>query len=208
MITTVELLRLSKATGEALRPTQEELEFFLNSERTRHNGGFGTSSSAQKRREYLLRLIHGASILGGDGAKVKAFQATLKAVQQWCKKHDCLNPTGSWNGTSHEDSPRILIGGKEELIKSEFLWTPEERTSHKCAKLWGALIRAFPEVENKIPLEAPKVETKPAPKAKQEVKPAPKAEPAPKAQDFKAVIAAMKKAGVPAELILKTLESL
>lgn len=207
MITTAELIRLSKATGEALRPTQEELEFFLNSERTKPNGGFGANANAQRRREYLLRLIHGESIIGGDGAKVKAFQATLKAVQQWCKKHDCLNPTTFWNGTSHEDSPRILIGGKEELIKSEFLWTPEERTSHKCAKLWGALTRAFPEVEKKIPLEAEAPKVAPKPVAKPVAKPAeaPKATAEP---DFKAVIAAMKKAGVSAELILKTLESL
>jgi len=206
-MTVTELERLSKATGEALRPTQEELEFFLKSKRTRHNGGFGTNENAQRRREYLLRLIHGESVIGGDGAKVKAFQGTLKAVKQWCQKHDCLNPTKNWNGTSHEDSPRIMIGGKEELIKSEFLWTPEERTSHKCAKLWGALLRAFPEVENKIPLEAPKPEAKSAPKVAPKVAPKPEAE-APKATDFKAVIKAMRAAGVPAELILKTLESL
>ena len=203
------LKELANLTGEAFDATPEQRAALLKAPRASHNGAYACVLNAQamRRADYIWKLLDG--IVKPNSAKTAP---SLKALKTFIETYQISfnEMEHYWNGTSGSAYPRITIDGETLTLRCQQVWTLSERFAHKLGQIWGQEVKAKPALEKEFPLT---LEAKPAPKvvaSKPIAKPvvAPKAEPAPKTQDFKAVIAAMKKAGVPADLILKTLESL
>lgn len=218
---TLKELALSRGPAFDDYATPEDRAALLRATRESHNGAYSNTlnSQAMRRAEYIETLLTGSV----EPSNTKT-SASLKALKTFLETYqlDFKKMARYWNGTAGSAYPRVWVGETVTPLYCQQVWTLSERFSHKVGQIWGLEAKAMPKLEKSYPLNsvtkveprpvAPKVEVKPAPKVeapKPQPKPvAPKAEPAPKAQDFKAVIAAMKKAGVSAELILKTLESL
>lgn len=219
MATTKTLKELALSRGPAFDDyaTPEDRAALLRASRASHNGAYSESPNplAIKRATYIKELLSGRT--PANEKSVASLEALRKYLENFQIKFD--NFARYWNGTAGSAYPRVIVSGEVTPLYCQQVWTLQERFAHKLGQIWGLEAKAMPKLEKSYPLNpvtkaeprpAPKVEAKPVTKAaKAEPKPeAPKTAPAPKTQDFKAVIAAMKKAGVPADLILKTLESL
>jgi hypothetical protein len=217
MATTKTLKELALSRGPAFDgyATPENRAALLKATRESHNGAYSNTlnSQAMRRAEYIETLLTGSVEPSNTktSASLKALKTFLETYQLEFKKM-----ARYWNGTAGSAYPRVWVGETVTPLYCQQVWTLSERFSHKVGQIWGLESKANPKLEKLYPLnpvtpkvEAPKAEVKPAPKVeapKPQPKPvAPKAEPA---KDFKAIIKAMKSAGVSADLILKTLESL
>lgn len=222
MATTKTLKELALSRGPAFDDyaTPEDRAALLKAPRASHNGAYSESPNplAIKRATYIKELLNGRT--PANEKSVASLEALRKYLENFQIKFD--NFARYWNGTAGSAYPRVIVSGEVTPLYCQQVWTLAERFAHKLGQIWGLEVKAMPKLEKSYPLNpvtkaeprpvAPKVEVKPAPKVeapKPVAKPvAPKAEPASKAQDFKTIIKAMKAAGVPADLILKTLESL
>lgn len=199
------LKELTNLTGEAFDATPEQRAALLKAPRASHNGAYSLTvcSQALKRAEYIKALFNGSA----KPSNVKT-EPSLKALKTFIETYQISfdEMVRYWNGTSGSAYPRITIDGETVTLRCQQVWTLSERFAHKLGQIWGQEVKANPKLERVYPLNPV---TKPAEAPKPVAKPvAPKATAEPKTQDFKAVIAAMRKAGIPADLILKTLESL